>query len=33
MASLELHQEAFHGEWNYTLKSRSGSSQSQGNRT
>jgi hypothetical protein len=33
MASLELHQEAFHGEWNYTLKPRSGSSQSQGNRT
>ncbi len=32
MAELELHQEEFHGEWNYTLKPRAGSSPSIGNR-
>ena len=32
MADLELHQEDFHGEWNYTLKPRPGSSPSRVNR-
>jgi hypothetical protein len=32
MAALELHPEAFHGEWNYTLKPRCGSSPSMENR-
>ena len=33
MADLELHPEAFHGEWNYTLRPRFGSSPSKENRT
>ena len=32
MANLELHPEDFHGEWNYTLKPRSGSTPSKANR-
>lgn len=32
MASLELHPEAFHGEWNYTIRPRNGSSPSRANR-
>ena len=33
MADLALHPEAFHGEWNYTLRPRFGSSPSKENRT